>query len=296
MKEPSATARAALAAVLLVPATILAQPPPPWAAKESKVRMKGEDEQQWFVHSATTPAVYRPGSPDDDAKVVLIIECAGGVSFWFDKPLSRDGGVYGTADARLRFDDTSMEEITVQVWEEAPNVLWATGEVGRKIRQRVIEHDRVLVELPWPHLAPGGLFPLPWELEGSGPIWEVDTRGSKAAYTSTCAEAERQALREQEELRALLDAGRVEYIARIKDRIERNWLRPPGTEQGLKCVVRVSQIPGGEVVEVEIRTSSGSGTFDRSVEEAVLRASPLPVPKDPSLFQRQLIITFEPEA
>ena len=99
-----------------------------------------------------------------------------------------------------------------------------------------------------------------------------------------------------DERRALLDAERTEYIAQIKARIERNWLRPPGTTVGLKCVVRVSQIPGGEVVQAEIQTSSGSVAFDRSVEDAVLRASPLPVPNDPSLFDRNIVLTFEAEA
>ena len=99
----------------------------------------------------------------------------------------------------------------------------------------------------------------------------------------------------EEERRALLDAGRAEYIAQVKDKIERNWLRPPGAVAGLRCVVRVSQIPGGEVVQVEIRTSSGNPGFDRSVEDAVLRASPLPAPKDPSLFDRHIVITFAPE-
>ena len=93
----------------------------------------------------------------------------------------------------------------------------------------------------------------------------------------------------------MLNAGRLEYIAQIKDKIERNWLRPPGTVAGLECEVRVVQIPGGEVVQVEIRTSSGNVAFDRSVEEAVLRSSPLPLPKDPSLFDRDIVIAFEPE-
>ena len=92
-----------------------------------------------------------------------------------------------------------------------------------------------------------------------------------------------------------LDAKRIEYIAQIKDKIERNWLRPPGTALGLKCIVRVSQIPGGEIVQAEILKSSGDVAFDRSVEEAVLRSSPLPVPKDPSLFDRHIEITVEPE-
>ena len=100
----------------------------------------------------------------------------------------------------------------------------------------------------------------------------------------------------EEERRSLPEAGRIEYIAQLKNKIERNWLRPPGTAAGLKCVVRVSQIPGGEVVQAVIQTSSGNIAFDRSVEEAVLRSSPLPVPKDPSLFDRNIVITFEPEA
>ena len=48
-------------------------------------------------------------------------------------------------------------------------------------------------------------------------------------------------------------------------------------------------------MQAEIRTSSGNVAFDRSVEDAVLRASPLPAPKDPALFDRHIVITFEPE-
>ena len=121
---------------------------------------------------------------------------------------------------------------------------------------------------------------------------ETRRREAEIALQEAIAQDARQLDKER---LALLDAGRMEYIAQIKDKIERNWLRPPGTALGLKCVVRVSQIPGGEVVQAEILTGSGDVTFDRSVEEAVLRSSPLPVPKDPSLFDRHIVITFEPE-
>ena len=100
----------------------------------------------------------------------------------------------------------------------------------------------------------------------------------------------------EEGRRALLDGGRIEYIAQIKDKIERNWSYPARVPRGLKCVVRISQIPGGEIVQVEIRPSSGNRAFDRSVEEAIWRSSPLPVPRDRSLFDRNIVITFEPEA
>ena len=49
-------------------------------------------------------------------------------------------------------------------------------------------------------------------------------------------------------------------------------------------------------MQAEIQTSNGSVAFDRSVEDAVLRASPLPVPNDPSLFDRNIVLTFEAEA
>ena len=90
-------------------------------------------------------------------------------------------------------------------------------------------------------------------------------------------------------------AGRAEYIAQIADKIGRNWLRPPGAAPGLKCIVRVSQIPGGEIVRAEIVTGSGDLAFDRSVQKAVMDSSPLAGPKDPALFDRHIVITFEPE-
>ena len=93
----------------------------------------------------------------------------------------------------------------------------------------------------------------------------------------------------------MLGAGGREYHDQIRNKVRRNWLRPPGAEIGLECIVLVSQIPGGEVVKAEILTSSGNVAFDRSVEEAVLRASPLPEPKDPSLFDRDIQIIFRGE-
>lgn len=128
-----------------------------------------------------------------------------------------------------------------------------------------------------------------------GERWAAaELRRKKEAERALQEAIAREARQLEQEHLVLLDAGRMEYIGQIKDRIERNWLRPPGAVAGLKCKVHVTQIPGGEVVRVEVRTSSGNIAFDRSVEEAVLRASPLPVPKDPALFNRHIVITFEP--
>jgi colicin import membrane protein len=98
-----------------------------------------------------------------------------------------------------------------------------------------------------------------------------------------------------------MEAARVqgvvaEYIGYIQERIQRSWLRPPGSPAGLSCVVQVSLIPGGEVARVQIVRSSGDPVFDRSVETAVYKASPLPLPPDAALFKhfRDLRLIFKP--
>ncbi|MEK7321668.1 MAG: cell envelope integrity protein TolA [Pseudomonadota bacterium] len=88
-----------------------------------------------------------------------------------------------------------------------------------------------------------------------------------------------------------------QQVAIIRQKVARNWIRPPSARAGMSCEVFVRLIPGGEVVEVRVVRSSGDAMFDRSVEAAVLKASPLPMPSDPSLFDqfRQLRFVFKPE-
>jgi len=81
----------------------------------------------------------------------------------------------------------------------------------------------------------------------------------------------------------------------ISQKVTRNWIRPPSTGAGLECVVVVTQIPGGEVAGVQIERCNGDAAVRRSIEAAVLKASPLPLPDDPSLFDRSLRFTFKPE-
>lgn len=83
----------------------------------------------------------------------------------------------------------------------------------------------------------------------------------------------------------------------IRQKVERNWVRPAGWTKGMECVVRVRLAPSGEVINAMIARSSGSAAFDRSVENAVYKASPLPLPEDQGLFEhfRELELRFRPE-
>jgi len=123
----------------------------------------------------------------------------------------------------------------------------------------------------------------------------------KAEEARKKAEAEREMRErlaaEQERLRAQRDSAMQrmidEYGLYIKEKVQRSWIRPSGSSASLSCVVNVRLIPGGEVVDVKIVRSSGNAAFDRSVEAAVFKASPLPVPKDPEVMEKFRSITFE---
>ena len=110
------------------------------------------------------------------------------------------------------------------------------------------------------------------------------------------AEADLQAQLAAEAERARAESALAEFIPYIQERIQRNWLRPAGSPAGLSCLVKVRLIPGGDVVSVNVVRSSGDAVFDRSVETAVLKASPLPLPADANLFKhfREINFNFDP--
>jgi len=127
----------------------------------------------------------------------------------------------------------------------------------------------------------------------------------KAAEAAAAAERERQAEREaqllaqlaaEEERESAVSAGLLDqWRELIRQRIQRNWVKPPSATAGIDCEVRVTQIPGGDVVDVQVTRCNGDDAVIRSIENAVLRASPLPPPPDPALFERRLVLDFKPE-
>jgi len=132
---------------------------------------------------------------------------------------------------------------------------------------------------------------------------EADRKRKAAAEKKKQAEAARrreaeQALQQQLAAeQAERDQGIVaEYTAYIQEKIQQKWNKPVGSPEGLSCTLQVSLIPGGDVARVQIIRSSGDPLFDRSVENAVRKASPMPLPKDAALFKyfRELRLIFRP--
>ena len=126
---------------------------------------------------------------------------------------------------------------------------------------------------------------------------KVRAEAAAAARQQAAMEAELQvALLEEEERQAAEDAGLLDqYVRLIEQRIERNWNRPATAAPGLECVVKVTQIPSGDVVSVRIGRCNGDEAVTRSIEAAVWRASPLPKPPHPRLFDRNLEVVFKPD-
>ena len=133
---------------------------------------------------------------------------------------------------------------------------------------------------------------------------EKQRKAEQAAKEQAAAEARQreaeQAMQAQiaeEQAQAAATHALSQYIPYIQQKIQRNWIRPAGSPPGMSCLILVKLIPGGEVVDARVVRSSGDALFDRSVETAVLKASPLPLPEDPAMFKyfREINFNFNPD-
>ena len=86
------------------------------------------------------------------------------------------------------------------------------------------------------------------------------------------------------------------YMGLIKQKIESNWTPPPSTPDNLKCKVEVRQVVGGTVTSANVLSCNGDDAVRQSIVTAVLKASPLPSPPDPSLFDPDLTFDFVPQS
>jgi colicin import membrane protein len=84
---------------------------------------------------------------------------------------------------------------------------------------------------------------------------------------------------------------------RIRSRIYNYLILPPQLVGNPEAVFRVTLLPNGEVLRADLLRSSGQAVYDREVERAILKASPLPLPADREAaaeFRGGLILKFRP--
>ena len=108
-------------------------------------------------------------------------------------------------------------------------------------------------------------------------------------------DAERQAALEEESrvLQARTASAKAAYIFAIQQQVTRHWVQPVTAEEGLDCSVKVTQTAGGVVTNVQFGSCNADATVRRSIEAAIQKASPLPAPRDPSVFDREVTLSFK---
>jgi colicin import membrane protein len=128
---------------------------------------------------------------------------------------------------------------------------------------------------------------------------EAAAKAKAAAAAKLQAAASQADLQRSIDAEERLDAARASgamssWVAQITARIQRAWIRPPSARPGLECTLYLTQVPGGEIVNVRLGACNGDDAVKQSILDAAYRASPLPAPSDPSLFERNLEVTFRP--
>jgi colicin import membrane protein len=106
--------------------------------------------------------------------------------------------------------------------------------------------------------------------------------------------ARRQAEAEAREFRVgQLASERDKYQAAIQSFVTQNWLRPPTAQSGLRCTLKIVQIPGGEVISAAISGKcNGDEATRRSILAAVERGGALPYRGFEDVFEREIDFNF----
>lgn len=143
------------------------------------------------------------------------------------------------------------------------------------------------------------------ELAEAKKIAEKKARDAAALKAKQAKEAAAKAAREKEEaLQKLAQAQQAaqdkvmnDYVHGIRERIKRYVVLPPNMQGNPEAQFDVVQIPGGEVLNVALKRSSGFAAYDQAVERAIRKASPLPPPPAGVAFSevRELNLKFRPK-
>jgi colicin import membrane protein len=124
---------------------------------------------------------------------------------------------------------------------------------------------------------------------------QVRQRAVEAARQREMAERERALQAQYAAVQQQAEVARISQL--IQQKVARYWLRPPGVT-GLTCRVQVRLGVTGSVLSVAVLESSGQHIFDQSVQAAVWKADPLPMPVDETLRAdprfREHIFIFDP--
>jgi colicin import membrane protein len=105
------------------------------------------------------------------------------------------------------------------------------------------------------------------------------------------ADRDAQARAQQATQRAKAEA---DWIRSIQAKVRGNVIVPPDMAGNPEAIFEVVQLPTGEIIDVQLKKSSGVRAYDDAVQRAILKSSPLPRPERADLFARSLTLKFRP--
>jgi len=124
-------------------------------------------------------------------------------------------------------------------------------------------------------------------------VAEVRERQAREA-DALKAQAERERLALAQAADALKAKANEDYVRQIQAKIRALVVVPPDIPGNPEAIFEVVQLPTGEIIDTQLRKSSGVRAYDDAVQRAILRASPLPQPKSADSFRRNLTLKFRP--
>jgi len=84
------------------------------------------------------------------------------------------------------------------------------------------------------------------------------------------------------------------YIRSIQAKVKGNVNIPPDIIGNPEAIFEVVQLPTGEIIDAQLKKSSGVRAYDEAVHRAIIKSSPLPKPEPSDLWQRSLTLKFHP--
>ncbi|NCT67510.1 MAG: cell envelope integrity protein TolA [Rhodanobacteraceae bacterium] len=123
---------------------------------------------------------------------------------------------------------------------------------------------------------------------------QLEDRNQRQAAAQAQPEAEHEAEQAQTGAGGQDNDLAARYAAAIQAAVTQNWNRPEDVSAGLRCTLNIVQIPGGDVISATVGSPCNADPATRnSIEQAVMKAAPLPYQGYEKVFQRSIKFNFK---
>lgn len=208
----------------------------------------------------------------------------------------------------VRWQSQPPEEFMVEMWESLPNAeVIPEQEPPPPPKMEPIAQPRVVAPVPPPAKADIELRDKKAKKAEEKKAREKAAARQEAerkeleAYSERIRKQEQERIKaEQARVRAEVSAATRVQVERYQDliraKIRRKMSKVADVPESAEAIFRITLLPDGTVMDVELQKSSGYPAYDNAAERAVRLADPLPMPTDVTLQMmfRELKLSIRP--